>query len=104
MAEVEAVTDQYRPLSQSCSSIYFTMESLNLVSEPSLCASLANLFFIESKSDFVYKIIFYQKVNSTLVELGLRPYVITALGEINFKRNKNIFIKKISSKIKDSHL
>ncbi len=34
MAEVEAVTDQYRPLAQSCSSIYFTMESLNLVSEP----------------------------------------------------------------------
>ncbi|CAB3995443.1 cytoplasmic dynein 1 heavy chain 1-like, partial [Paramuricea clavata] len=33
MAEVEAVTDQYRPLSQSCSSIYFTMESLNLVCE-----------------------------------------------------------------------
>ena len=32
MAEVEAVTDQYRPLSQACSSIYFTMESLNLVS------------------------------------------------------------------------
>ena len=32
MAEVEAVTDQYRPLAQSCSSIYFTMESLNLVS------------------------------------------------------------------------
>ena len=36
MAEVEAVTDQYRPLSQSCSSIYFTMESLNLVSQPSI--------------------------------------------------------------------
>lgn len=33
MAEVEAVTDQYRPLSQACSSIYFTMESLNLVSD-----------------------------------------------------------------------
>lgn len=36
MAEVEAVTDQYRPLAQSCSSIYFTMESLNLVSQLSV--------------------------------------------------------------------
>ena len=61
MAEVEAVTDQYRPLSQSCSSIYFTMESLNLVSEPSLCASVGHLLFIESKSDLVYKIIFVLK-------------------------------------------
>lgn len=43
MAEVEAVTDQYRPLSQSCSSIYFTMESLNLVSELSLCSILATV-------------------------------------------------------------
>ena len=32
MAEVEAVSDQYGALSHYCSSIYFTMEGLNLVS------------------------------------------------------------------------
>ena len=32
MAEVEAVSDQYNALSHYCSSIYFTMEGLNLVS------------------------------------------------------------------------
>ena len=32
MAEVEAVSDEYRALSMYCSSIYFTMESLNQVS------------------------------------------------------------------------
>jgi dynein heavy chain 1 len=31
MAEVEAVSAQYRPLAQSCSSVYFTLESLNQV-------------------------------------------------------------------------
>uniref|UniRef100_T1JGT9 Dynein heavy chain, cytoplasmic n=1 Tax=Strigamia maritima TaxID=126957 RepID=T1JGT9_STRMM len=31
MAEIEAVSQQYMPLSQACSSIYFTMESLNQV-------------------------------------------------------------------------
>ena len=31
MAEVERVSLQYRPLSSSCSSIYFTLESLNQV-------------------------------------------------------------------------
>lgn len=31
MAEVEAVSDQYSALSHYCSSIYFTMEGLNLV-------------------------------------------------------------------------
>ena len=33
MAEVEAVSDQYGALSHYCSSIYFTMEGLNLVSQ-----------------------------------------------------------------------
>ncbi len=33
MAEVEAVSDQYSALSHYCSSIYFTMEGLNLVSQ-----------------------------------------------------------------------
>ena len=33
MAEVEAVSDQYGALSHYCSSIYFTMEGLNLVSK-----------------------------------------------------------------------
>lgn len=33
MAEVEAVSDQYGALSHYCSSIYFTMEGLNLVSD-----------------------------------------------------------------------
>ena len=32
MAEVEAVSEQYRGLSMYCSSIYFTMESLNQAS------------------------------------------------------------------------
>ncbi len=32
MAEVETVSQQYIPLSQSCSSIYFTLEALNQVS------------------------------------------------------------------------
>lgn len=32
MAEVEAVSEQYRSLSVACSSIYFTLESLNMVS------------------------------------------------------------------------
>ena len=32
MAEVEAVSDQYGPLSHYCSSIYFTLEGLNMVS------------------------------------------------------------------------
>ena len=32
MAEVEAVSEQYRALSVACSSIYFTLESLNMVS------------------------------------------------------------------------
>ncbi|KAK3755600.1 hypothetical protein QZH41_017589, partial [Actinostola sp. cb2023] len=31
MAEVEAVSEQYRPLSHYCSSIYFTLEALHLV-------------------------------------------------------------------------
>ena len=31
MAEVEAVSQQYMPLANSCSSIYFTLESLNQV-------------------------------------------------------------------------
>jgi dynein heavy chain 1 len=31
MKEVDAVINQYQPLSQSCSSIYFTMESLNQI-------------------------------------------------------------------------
>ena len=31
MKEVEAVISQYQPLSQSCSSIYFTMQSLNQI-------------------------------------------------------------------------
>jgi dynein heavy chain 1 len=31
MSEVERVSQQYIPLSQSCSSIYFTLESLNQV-------------------------------------------------------------------------
>ena len=31
MAEVETVSQQYVPLAQSCSSIYFTLESLNQV-------------------------------------------------------------------------
>ena len=31
MAEVERVSEQYRALSTYCSSIYFTMESMNLV-------------------------------------------------------------------------
>lgn len=31
MAEVEAVSQQYLSLSSACSSIYFTMESLNQV-------------------------------------------------------------------------
>ena len=33
MAEVEAVSEQYSALSHYCSSIYFTMEGLNLVSK-----------------------------------------------------------------------
>ncbi len=32
MAEVETVSQQYLPLSTACSSIYFTLESLNQVS------------------------------------------------------------------------
>ena len=36
MAEVEAVSDQYSALSHYCSSIYFTMEGLNLVSKTSI--------------------------------------------------------------------
>ena len=32
MAEVEAVSQQYLPLSAACSSMYFTLESLNQVS------------------------------------------------------------------------
>ena len=32
MAEVETTSQQYIPLAQSCSSIYFTLESLNQVS------------------------------------------------------------------------
>lgn len=36
MAEVEAVSDQYNALSHYCSSIYFTMEGLNLVSHRNL--------------------------------------------------------------------
>lgn len=31
MAEVEAVSEQYRPLSHYCSSIYFTLEALHMV-------------------------------------------------------------------------
>jgi len=31
MAEVEAVSQQYMPLANSCSSVYFTLESLNQV-------------------------------------------------------------------------
>ena len=31
MAEVETVSQQYGPLAQSCSGIYFTLESLNQV-------------------------------------------------------------------------
>lgn len=31
MAEVERVSQQYIPLAQSCSSIYFTLEALNQV-------------------------------------------------------------------------
>jgi dynein heavy chain 1 len=31
MAEVDAVSQQYMPLSQACSSIYFTLEGLNQV-------------------------------------------------------------------------
>ena len=31
MAEVETTSQQYSALAQSCSSIYFTMEALNLV-------------------------------------------------------------------------
>ncbi len=31
MAEVNAVSEQYRVLSVACSSIYFTLESLNMV-------------------------------------------------------------------------
>ncbi len=31
MAEVDSVSQQYIPLAQSCSSIYFTLESLNQV-------------------------------------------------------------------------
>ena len=31
MAEVETVSQQYVPLAQSCSSIYFTLESMNQV-------------------------------------------------------------------------
>lgn len=36
MAEVEAVSDQYNALSHYCSSIYFTMEGLKLVSHRNL--------------------------------------------------------------------
>ena len=32
MGEVERVSQQYMPLSSACSSIYFTLESLHLVS------------------------------------------------------------------------
>ena len=39
MAEVEAVSDQYGALSHYCSSIYFTMEGLNLVSQSLLTRS-----------------------------------------------------------------
>ena len=35
MAEVEMVSQQYLPLSTACSSMYFTLESLNQVSPPS---------------------------------------------------------------------
>ena len=37
MAEVEAVSQQYLPLSAACSSMYFTLESLNQVSIIILC-------------------------------------------------------------------
>jgi dynein heavy chain 1, cytosolic len=33
MAEVESTSQQYIPLAQACSSIYFTLESLNQVNE-----------------------------------------------------------------------
>ena len=46
MAEVEAVSDQYNALSHYCSSIYFTMEGLNLVSHRNLI--LMNKKFIVS--------------------------------------------------------
>ena len=46
MAEVETVSQQYIPLAQSCSSIYFTLEALNQVSPPSMNYSL-HLVFIQ---------------------------------------------------------
>ena len=39
MAEVETTSQQYIPLAQSCSSIYFTLESLNQVSATCCSAS-----------------------------------------------------------------
>ena len=39
MAEVERVSHQYLPLSTACSSIYFTLESLNQVSKTLLACS-----------------------------------------------------------------
>ena len=42
MAEVESTSQQYIPLAQSCSSIYFTLESLNQV-----WSSLSSLRFVQ---------------------------------------------------------
>lgn len=39
MAEVEAVSQQYVPLANSCSSIYFTLEGLNQVIKQHLLVS-----------------------------------------------------------------
>ena len=47
MAEVETVSQQYQPLAQSCSSIYFTLESLNQVlSLDKFCIKILNLITI----------------------------------------------------------
>ena len=55
MAEVEAVSDQYGALSHYCSSIYFTMEGLNLVSQT------ANIL-VQYSDKFMHTIVLYSIV------------------------------------------
>lgn len=52
MAEVEAVSQQYLSLSSACSSIYFTMEALNLV-----CTQLN---FIIKLVNSIYLFLFFE--------------------------------------------
>jgi len=59
IAEIETVSQRYMPLSQACSNIYFTMDSLNQVYQYSLkifldifSTVLLNNSKLEGKTDF----------------------------------------------------